>query len=197
MLIQVCVMMMAFNQSYTYYFETARDEPTQEEEYWADIDYMRKWYRVKGPAYPPGTWFRWGRSAASLPNSPGDPNVPAILPCEVEWLSDLNMLSTFFTEWRQEREEPYATVIFENWGRTSGRRDYAKEIDGVLYPWWIAPHSWWGDLFPDGVVNMHDYGIMSENHTRSFYVPEPEPQKSNVELIAELMAIVWVKEQEE
>ena len=95
---------------------------------------------------------------------------PDILPDEEMWLDDPNKLPTLFTEWRRERDEPYLTVLVENWLRTSRLRNYPKWINGRLYERWYAPHSWAGDLNHDGITNMQDFGIAAKYYVGEIHV---------------------------
>ena len=115
---------------------------------------------------------------------------PNILPDEVAWLDDPNMLCTLFTEWKQERIEPYLTVPVENWLATTRKRNYAKEIDGVTYDSWTAPYSWAGDLNHDDIVNMKDIAILAKYYTgRLGQAPAPGNIMGTVpiEILAELL----------
>jgi len=87
---------------------------------------------------------------------------PQILPDEIQWLDDPNILPTLFTEWNEERAEPYIIVLKENWLRKNRLRTYPKEIDGKLYDTWHAPYSWAGDLNHDDITNLKDFAIMAK-----------------------------------
>lgn len=113
-----------------------------------------------------------------------DPN--AILPHEVEWLDDPNILPTLFVEWREERTEPYITVLVENWLRTDRQRNYPKTIDGVLYTTWTAPYAWASDLNHDDIIDFQDFGIVAKFYQGGImYVPpSPVSSMSKLEVLA-------------
>lgn len=118
---------------------------------------------------------------------------PNILPNEVAWLDDPNVLPTLFVEWREERSEPYITVLVENWLRTDRQRDYPKTIDGVLYATWTAPYSWASDLNHDNAIDMQDFGIVAKFYTGGIeYVP-PVPAPSRLELLAMFAEMIFME----
>ncbi|KKM95423.1 hypothetical protein LCGC14_1188250 [marine sediment metagenome] len=121
---------------------------------------------------------------------------PNILPNEVEWLDDPNMLPTLFTEWEEERPEPYITVFIENWLRTDRHRNYPKTIDGVLYETWTAPYAWASDLNHDDIINMHDFGIVAKFYRGGLVYTPPPPTvaPSKIEVLAIFGELLFMRE---
>ncbi len=109
---------------------------------------------------------------------------PNILPNEVAWLDDPNILPTLFTEWQDERAEPYITVLIENWLRMDRHRNYPKIIDGVLYDTWTAPYAWVSDLNHDDVVDIHDFGIVAQFYQDGLAHTPPMVVPSKLEALA-------------
>ena len=121
---------------------------------------------------------------------------PNILPDEVAWLDDPNILPTLFVEWREERSEPYVTVLVENYLRPDRHRSHPKTIDGILYETWTAPYAWAADLNHDGKINFIDFGIVAKYHTRSFLPPSPKLPPSKLETLSKLAELIFMGGQE-
>ncbi len=130
-----------------------------------------------------------------------DPNAPNILPDEVAWLDDPNILATLFTEWDEERPwKPYLSALAGNWGLTTRIRTYSKYIDGAWYDSWTAPYSWVGDLNHDGIVNLEDLAILAKffkgrfKYTPPIPIPPPSsPRLSRMEAIAYIMSELFME----
>lgn len=125
---------------------------------------------------------------------------PDILPDEIEWLDDPNILATLFVEWDEERpRKPYLSVPAENWGLTTRVRNYPTFINGEWYNPWTAPYSWVGDLNHDGVVNLKDFGILAQYFKGRFTYspPIPPPSRSRLEVIADIVGELFMNESTE
>ncbi len=117
-----------------------------------------------------------------------DPN--AILPNELAWLDDPNILPTLFEQWNEIRPEPYLTVLVENWLRPNRWREYPRFGSSR----WLAPYSWAGDLNHDEKMNIRDFGVAAKHYTVGLKLPPPKPAPpTHLENLARLAEIIFME----